>query len=332
MPILNAQPLKTLRIICMLSVLLAVFAATTAFAADSYPSRPIRLIVPYPPGGGPDVVGRLLTPDLSKRLGVQVIVENRAGGGAIIGTEMVANAKPDGYTLLIATGSFTTNPVLQKLPFDPIKSFTPVVRIGTGPNALVVNPDLPAKTVKELIALCKQKPGELIFGSAGSGGTPHMSIELFKIMANVDFKIVQFKGGGPSLIDLLGGHSHAVIGSVAQSMGYIKSGKLRCLGTGGATRSVMLPDVPTIAEAGVPGYEAGNWWAIMAPAGTPAPIVQKLTEVFKAVLSVEETKKLLLNSGAEPDFMGPSELGSFIERELVRWADVVKKANIKLEE
>jgi tripartite-type tricarboxylate transporter receptor subunit TctC len=226
---LKSQSLEAVTMMWLLFLLLAVFTAATAFAADPYPSRPLRLIVPYPPGGGPDVVGRLLSPDLSKQLGQQVIVENRAGGGAIIGTELVAKSAPDGYTLLVASGSHTTNPALQKLPFDPIKSFTPVVRIGVGPNALVVNPKLPAKTVKELIALCKQKPGELIFGSAGTGGTPHMSIELFKLMAGVDFKIIQFKGGGPSLIDLMGGHSHAVIGSLAQSMAYIKSGQLRCL-------------------------------------------------------------------------------------------------------
>ncbi|MFH1038291.1 MAG: tripartite tricarboxylate transporter substrate binding protein [PVC group bacterium] len=333
MTTIKVHPSKTVGIMVTLSLILAAFTATTVLAADAYPSRPIRLIVPFPPGGGVDVVARLISPDLSKRLGEQVIVENRPGGGSITGTEMVANAKPDGYTLLVASGVHTTNPVLQKLPFDPIKSFTPVVRIGVGPNALVVNPNLPAKTVKELIALCKQKPGEIIFGSAGLGGTPHMTIELFKLMAGVDFKIIQFKGGGPALIDLMGGHSHAVIGSLAQAIGYIKSGKLRCLGTGGVTRSPMLPDVPTIAEAGdLPGYEAGNWWAIMAPAGTPAPIVQKLTEVFKEVLSVEETKKRLLNSGAEPGFLGPAELGTFITGELARWADVVKRANIKLEQ
>ena len=326
----NTQLSRIVRVLFALCVVIAI--SSPLFAADSYPTRPIRFIIPYPPGGGPDVVGRLLAPELSKEFGQQAVMENRPGGGAIVGTELVAKSAPDGYTVLIATGSFTTNPVLQKLPFDTVKDFTPIVRIGVGPNALVVNPNLPAKTIKELIALCKQKPGELIFGSAGIGGTPHMSIELFKLMTGADFKIIQFKGGGPSLIDLMGGHSHAVIGSLAQSMGYIKSGKLRCLGNGTAERSIMLPDAPTIAEAGVPGYEAGNWWAIMAPAGTPAPVVQKLTQAYKTVLSDGEVQKRLLNSGAEPNFMDASKLGPFIERELARWDMVVKKANIKLEQ
>ncbi len=317
-------------------MLLAVFILfglpAAVLAADSYPSRPVRFIVPFPPGGGVDVVGRLAAAELYKHLGKQAIVENRPGGGSIVGTEYVAKSAPDGYTLLVASGVYTTSPLLQKLTYDPIKSFIPVVRIGVGPNVLVVNPNLPAKTVKELLALCKEKPGQLIFGSSGVGGNPHMSIELFKLMAGVDFKIVHFRGGGPALIDLMGGHSHAVIGSLAQAMGHIKSGKLRCLGTGGAQRSAGLPDAPTIAEAGVPGYEAGNWWAIMAPAGTPAPVVQKLTQVFKTVLSDGEVQKRLMNIGAEPNFMDASELGPFIDRELARWAEVIKKANIKLEE
>jgi len=329
---LKKRLFKTLGILLVVSVLFAFSPTVAVFAGEPYPSRPVRLIVPFPPGGGVDVVARLAAADLYKHLGQQVIVENRGGGGSIIGTEYVAKSKPDGYTLLVASGVFTTAPALRKLPYDPIKSFTPVVRIGVGPNTLVVNPNLPAKTVKELLAMCKEKPGKLIFGSSGAGGNPHMSIELFKLMAGVDFKIIHYKGGGPSLIELMGGHIHAVIGSLAQAMGYIKSGKLRCLGNGTAERSLMLPDVPTIAEAGVPGYEAGNWWAIMAPAGTPAPVVQKLTQAYKTVLSDGEVQKRLLNSGAEPNFMDASKLGPFIERELARWDEVVKKANIKLEQ
>jgi tripartite-type tricarboxylate transporter receptor subunit TctC len=323
------QPFKILGILITFAILLA-FSTAVAMAA-SYPDKPVRLIIAMAAGGGSDIVGRLIATKLSERLGKQVVVENRGGAGTIIGTEIVAKADPDGYTLLLGSNAFTTSPAFQKLPYDPIKSFTPIARVGNGPTALVVHPSVQANSVKELIALAKQRPGQLIFGCSGVGAIIHMSTELFKIMADIDFKIVQFKGGGPTMTDLLGGHHHALFGSLIQVLPHIKSGKFRVLGTGGVKRSVILPDVPTIAEA-LPGYESTIWWGILAPAGTPAPIIDRLNKELKAILASDEVKKLLLNEGAEANYLGTTEFGQFIESEIVKWARVIKKAKIKLEE
>jgi len=301
-------------------------------AADTYPSRPVRLIIPWPPGGSNDLVGRQIAAKLSERLGKQVVVDNRGGAGGVIGTEAAAKADPDGYTLMIAAAHHTVYaPLNDNLPFDPIKSFVPIARVGSGPNVLVVHPGVPANSVKELIALAKSKPGQLIFVSSGVGGSLHMGAELFKIIADIDYKIVQFKGGGPAMTDLLGGHSQAFICSLIAAQPHIKSGKLKALGTGGVKRSAILPDVPTIAEAGVPGYETINWWGVLAPAGTPAPIIARLDNEIKAILATDEVKQRFLKDGVETDYLGSAEFGKFLERETANWTRVVKKANIKLE-
>ncbi len=327
----NLQLFKNLGVLLALSALFAVTTATAVLAADAYPSKPIRLIIPFPPGGSNDIVGRLIAAKLSERLGKQVVVDNRGGAGGVLGTEMASKAEPDGYTLLIASAAYAFNPALYKLPFDPVKSFTPIAKLGSGPNSLTVHPSLPANTVKELLAFMKSKPGQLICGSAGIGSFQHMGTELFKMMAGVDFKIVQFKGGGPAMIDQLGGHSQLSFGSLIQTLPHIKSGKFRILGTGGKKRSSILPDVPTIAEAGVPGYEATNWWGILAPAGTPVPVVDRLNKEIKTLLSSADVQKLFLNEGADVDYMAPAEFGPFIEREITKWSKVVKEANIKVE-
>ena len=223
-------------------------------------------------------------------------------------------------------------PLHDKLPFDPIKSFAPIARVGSNSNVLVVHPSVPANSVKELVALAKAKPGQLLFASVGVGASLHMSMELFKIVADVDYKIVQFKGGGPALTDLIGGHSHASISTLISVLPHIKSGKVRALGTGGEKRNPGLPDVPTIAEAGVPGYESIQWWGILAPAGTPAPIVARLSSEIKAILSSDDMKERFLKDGVEVDYLGPTEFGKFLEKEQAEWTRVVKKANIKLEE
>ena len=313
-------------------MLFAVLAVSTSVpAAVPYPSRPVRLIVPMSAGGGTDIIARLITAKLSERLGKHVVVDNRGGGGGIIGTQMAAQAEPDGHTLVIINATNTIKPALQKLPYDLLKSFTPVARVGSSIHVLVVHPSVPANSVKEFIALAKQKPGELIFASLGVGSIGHMEIELFKIMADIDFKIVQFKGAGPAVIDLLGGHSHALIGSIASSLPHIKSGRLRALGTGGVKRSVVLPDVPTIAEAGVPGYQAISWFGILAPAGTPAPVVDMLNKELKEILTLDEVRKVMLSAGLGADYLGPAEFGKFVKREMAQWAGVIKKANIKIE-
>ncbi len=328
----TSKQIKTLGMLLALLLALALPAASVSSAADVYPNKPLRFIIPWVPGGSNDFVGRVIATKLSERLGQAVVVDNRGGAAGMIGTEIASRATPDGYTVVIAAAHHTLfAPLHAKLYFDPIKSFTPIARVGSGPNVLVVHPSLPANSVKELIALAKQKPGQLLFSCNGVGGSLHMGVELFKTMAGVDLTIVQFKGGGPAMIDLLGGHSQGFISSLIAAMPHIKSGKLRALGTGGAKRSSVLPDVPTIAEAGLPGYTSINWWGILAPAGTPAPIVTRLSNELKAIVAMDDVKKRFLNDGIEADHMGPAEFGAFLEEEQANWARIVKKANIKLE-
>lgn len=319
-----------LLLLCALS-LAGAGAASAATPAEGYPSKAVRIIVPFPPGGGSDVFGRMIASSLSERLGQQVIVDNRGGAGGIIGTELAAKSPPDGYTTALVAGSFTIYPALVKLRFDPVKSFTPVARLSTGPNSLVVHPSVPARSVKELIALAKRHPGQLMFGTAGIAGTPHLSTELFRIMAGIDILVVHYKGGGPSIVDLLGGHIHALIGSLIQTMPHIKSGKFRILGTSGARRSAMLPDVPTIAESGLPGYETSVWFGLMAPEGTPPQAIERLNREIKVILESDETRKRFLIEGVEPDYLNPADFAAFINREMRSWAQVVKQANIKLD-
>jgi tripartite-type tricarboxylate transporter receptor subunit TctC len=276
-------------------------------------------------------VGRLIAIKLSERLGKQVVVENR-GGSTIIGTEMVAKANPDGYTLLFTGASHTTSPALEKVPYDPIKSFVPVANVGNTPHAMVVHPGFPAKSVKELIALAKQKPGEIIWATGGLASSPHMATERFQIMADIKFKVVHFKGAGPALVDVLGGHSNGMISSLAGLIHHIQAGKLRAIGTSGKTRCFLLPDVPTIDEGGLPGYVTITWKGLLAPAGTPAPIITRLANEIEAAVATDEVKNMLAQEGATPAYLGPAEFRLFLEEDLRTWADVVKKANIKLEE
>jgi tripartite-type tricarboxylate transporter receptor subunit TctC len=309
-----------------------LLALTTAAAAQDYPTKPVRLIIPFPPGGSNDVVGRLIATHLSERLGKQVVVDNRAAGaGGVVGTEIAANAPNDGYTLLIISIAHTVNPWLYKLPYDPIKAFTPVAILASGSNVLVVNPQLPVNSVKDLLAAAKEKPGQLQYASAGVGSFQHLGGELFKLTAGVDLLHVPFKGGGPAMVDVVGGHTKIMFSSLVQTTPHIRSGKLRALGTGGAARNPVLPDVPTIAEAGVPGYEAVNWWGIVAPAGTPAAIVEKLHREVGAVQDSEQVKKHFASEGAQIVQMSSAEFGAFMEKEMKKWERVVKEGGIKSE-
>ena len=300
-------------------------------AAQTYPSKAVRLIIPFPPGGSNDIVGRFIATKLTERLGKQVVADNRGGAGGVIGTEAAAKSDPDGHTLLVISSAYAINTSLYNLPYDPAKAFAPVTKLGTGPNVFAVHPGVPVKSVKEFIALAKGKPGQLNFASAGIGSFQHLGSELFKSLTGVDVGIIQFKGGGPAMIDVIGGHTHAALGSLIQFMPHIKSGKVKALGTGGAKRSVTLPDVPTIAEAGVAGYEANNWWGILAPAGTPRPIIDRLNKEISAILSSPETQKVFGDQGAEVDKLGPAEFGPYIVAETAKWGKVIKEANIKAE-
>jgi tripartite-type tricarboxylate transporter receptor subunit TctC len=313
-------------------MLVFAFALCSGMAtAQIYPSKPVRLIIPFPPGGSNDIVGRFIATKLTERLGKQVVADNRGGAGGVIGTEAAAKSDPDGYTLLVISSAYAINTSLYKLPYDPVKAFSPVAKVGTGPNVFAIHPGVPVNSVKEFIALAKEKPGQLNFAAAGVGSFQHLGSELFKSMAKVDVGIVQFKGGGPAMIDVIGGHTHAALGSLIQFMPHIKSGKVKALGTGGAKRSVSLPDVPTIAEAGVAGYEANNWWGILAPAGTPRPIIDQLYKEISGILSSAETHKVFGDQGAEVDKLGPVEFGPYIVAETAKWGKVIRESNIKAE-
>jgi tripartite-type tricarboxylate transporter receptor subunit TctC len=304
-------------------------ALTTVAAAQDYPTKPIRLIIPFPPGGSNDVVGRLIATKLGEQLGKQVVVDNRGGAGGTIGTELAANAPNDGYTLQIISIAHATNPWLYKLPYDPIKSFAPISILASGPNVLAINPSLPVNSVKELVALAKQKPGELQYASAGVGSFQHLGGELFKLEAGVNILHVPFKGGGPSMIDVIGGHTKLMFSSLVQTTPHIRSGKLKALGVGGTKRNPVLPDVPTIAEAGVPTYEAVNWWGLVAPAGTPAPIIERLHKAVQDVQGSADVQQKFASEGAEIVRMSPAEFGAFMQKEMNRWGRVVKEAGIK---
>ena len=310
-----------------------VLLVGSAVALAQYPLKPIRLIVPFPPGGSNDIVARQIGHELTGRLGQQVIVDNRGGAGGMIGTEAAANSKPDGYTLLVISVAYAYNPAMYKsmLKYDPEKSFVPVSILGRGPNAFTVHPQLPVKTVKELIALAKSKPGALNYASAGVGSFQHLSSEMFNVLAGVKIVHVPFKGGGPAMADVIAGNTQLCVGSAIQVIPHVRSGRLRALATGGAKRVPAMPDVPTVMESGLPGYEANNWWGILAPAGTPDDIVSKLHAEIAPVLKSEEVRKRFEAEGAETVIMSPGEFGKYIRTETARWSKVVREANIKPE-
>ena len=313
------------------AILLFVSSAPVP-AAEDYPSRPIRIIVPFAPGGGTDMVARVIAPKLSERLGgTTVIVDNRGGAGAIIGTAIAAKATPDGYTLLVCDTAHTIQPVLQKLEYDPIKSFSLIASLVNGDNMLVSPASLPAKTVQEFVALAKQKPGQLVAGTAGAGSSGHMALELFRVMAGIDLIMAHYKGAGAATIDLLGGTVHLSNVTIQAAVPHLKSGRLRALGVGGLKRSELLPDVPTVSESGVTGYLSTGWRGLIGPAGMPAPITARLTREVKAILNADDVKKLFLSNAMEIDYRDPKEFAVFIADEIKRWSDVVRKTNISLE-
>jgi len=304
-------------------------AFTTVAAAQDYPTKAVRIIVPFAPGGFNDIVARIVATQLTQRMGKQFVVDNRAGAGSVVGTELAANAPKDGYTLLIASLALTINPWFHKLSYDPIKSFTPVAILATAPNVIAVQPELPAKSVKDLIALARKQPGKLQYASAGIGSFMHMGPELFKQMAKVDILHVPFRGAGPALIDVAGGNTHMSFASLPSAMVHFRSGKLRPIAVGGTNRTPALPDVPTVAESGLPGYAASNWIGIVAPAGTPAAIVAKLHKELSAIQDSPELKKQFAHEATEVVRMSSAEYGKFIASETVKWGRVVKEGGIK---
>ncbi|MEI7673348.1 MAG: tripartite tricarboxylate transporter substrate binding protein [Deltaproteobacteria bacterium] len=321
---------RSLRIIGAV-ILFALFLplATAVAAEEAYPTKPVRLIIPFPPGGTNDILGRLLGTKLSERLGKQFIADNRSGAGGLLGMEVAAKSQPDGYTLLIIPATYTVQLALYKTPFKS-SDLIPVAGLGSGPLMLATNPAVPANSLKELIALAKKQPGKLICAVGGVGTSTHVGSELFKSMAGIDVEIVQFKGGNPAMIDVMGGHSQMTLGPIMTLMPQIKAGKLRAMGVSGKKRTPILPDVPAIAEV-VPQFEVNNWWGIVAPKGTPKPIIDRLNKELAVVLGMPDVKKLFETQGAEAGLTSPAEFGALIESEIHKWGDVIKRYNIQAE-
>ncbi|GKS86417.1 tripartite tricarboxylate transporter substrate binding protein [Acidovorax sp. SUPP1855] len=310
----------------------ATAAVPTAFA-QAFPNKPITIIVPFAAGGTTDILARVIGQGLSAELGQSVVVDNRAGAGGNIGGQMAARAPADGYTLFMGTvGTHAINAALyKKMPFDPVKDFAPLTRVANVPNLLVANPNQPYKTVQELIAYAKANPGKVNFGSSGSGSSIHLSGELFKSMAKVDMQHVPYKGSAPAVTDLLGNQIGIMFDNMPSAIQHVRSGKLRPIAVTTAKRSPELPDVPTIAEAGVSGYEATSWFGMFAPAGTPAPIVAQLNKALVKVLSQPETKKKLADQGAEPVSETPEQFAAFIQAESAKWGKVVKESGASVD-
>ena len=301
--------------------------------AQQYPSRPVRVILGVPAGGTPDVLARTVTPAMSELLGQQLVMDNRGGAGGRIGAELAAHAAPDGYTLLMTSpGALTIAPhIMKKLPYDALKDFAPVSLIATGPFLLIVHPSVPAKAVRDIITLGKAQPGKLNYSSAGSGTPNHMAMELFKSVAGVDFTHVPYKGAPLAVTDLLAGRVSLTLNSIGPVLAHIKAGRLRALGIAGAKRSPALPEVPTISESGVPGYESGSWMGLLAPAKTPPKILARLNAVAVKVVHSPEAQARLLGLGAVPVGNSPSEFAARIRREWEQSAKVVKTAGVRIE-
>jgi tripartite-type tricarboxylate transporter receptor subunit TctC len=314
------------------AVAAAAFALPVLADAQSYPARPVRLLVPFPPGGSVDVVARALTPRLSERLGQQVVIENRSGASGSIGTEIVAHARPDGYTLLINTIPFVSNAYLYgQVPYDPFTDFLPVSWLCSSPATLVVNPSVPARSVRELLKLAKSRPGALNYSAAGAGTNPHLAGELFNVLGGVDMVAIQYKGGGPSLLAALGGEVGITFPNISEAIPHAKAGRLFVLGVTGSKRSAALPDVPTIAEAGVPGYEFSTWHGVLAPKGTPAAIVSLLNAKLKESLTAPDLAHFFEQMGFEIVASTPEEFAAHLRRESEKWGKVIKERHIRAE-
>lgn len=325
----KAVALKILGVLALASCALSLAHAQNA----PYPAKPIRMIVPFPPAGPTDVVARIIGQKLSERWGQQVLVENRAGAGGTIGAELVARAAPDGYTLVMgSTANMAVNVTLiDKLSYDPVKDFAPVNLAAITPNLLVVNPAMPAKSVREFIALAKAKPGSINYASGGSGTPSHLAAELFKTMSGVQMNHVPYKGSIPALTDIMGGQVSLMFDSMASALPLVKSGKLRALAQTGARRSSAAPEIPTIAESGLPGYDVAGWFGILAPAGTPRDIVMKLSGEITQILNLPDVKERYALLGAEPGPGNPEEFGRFITAEIAKWAKVIRDSGTKAE-
>lgn len=316
--------------IFLIATLVAGIALATVAHAQGYPSRPIRLIVPFSPGGTSDIVGRLVGARLSDELGQTLVIDNRGGAGSTLGTNLAARAPADGHTIIINHVGLAINETLYPdLPYDALKDLAAVARVGDTPNAVVVNNALPAKSMKEFIALAKQQPGKLDYGSGGVGSSGHLSVALLEHVAGVTFNHIPYKGGGPSITATIAGQVHFAIPTLPTAVNHVKAGRVQLLAVTGAKRSPAVPDVPTVAEAGVPGYEFITWYGIFTPAGTPKVIIDRLNQAVVKALGTSDLRQKLSQQGLEPQSSTPEELGKTLRTDIVKWAKIIKSAGIR---
>ncbi|MSQ73847.1 MAG: tripartite tricarboxylate transporter substrate binding protein [Betaproteobacteria bacterium] len=321
--------MRLLRTLCT-AILAAAVACPCSVAGQEYPAKPIRLIVPFPPGGGTDILARLVGQRLTESLGRTVIVDNRPGAGGNLGAELAAKASPDGYSLLMVSASYAVNATLYKLAFDPLRDLAPVTLVANVPFALVANPALPAATIKELVALAQARPGEINYASSGNGSAPHLAGELFTMMTHTRMVHVPYKGGAPALTDVLGGQVQLLVSTAVQALPFIKSGRLKALGICGRSRSAVLPAVPTIDESGVPGYDISNWFGILAPRQTPVAIVARLNREILRQLQSDDLKARFATDGAEAAGSSAADFERVIRADIDKFARIVKAAGIRI--
>jgi tripartite-type tricarboxylate transporter receptor subunit TctC len=300
-------------------------------SAQNYPAKPIRFIVPFAPGGGNDILGRVVAQKLNDAFGVPVVVDNRGGAGGTIGTDLTAKAPPDGYTMLINNVSLAVNVTLYpKLPYDTLKDLEPVTLVGRQPNILVVHPALPAKSVRELLALARAKPGHITFGSGGTGSSSHLATELLKVMAKLDLVHVPYKGMGPALIDLLAGQTQMIMATMASALPFVRSGKLRALAVTPASRAAVVPEVPTMIEAGVEGFEYSTWYGLLVPAGTPRPVIDRIQGEMGKLLAAPDVRERFGSQGVDPAATTPQEFKAYLKSEVAKWAVVIKASGARV--
>lgn len=321
---------KTLRALLLASLSITAASTVYAQALENYPTRPVTIVVPFPPGGGTDVGARLVAQKLSLKWGQPVIVENRGGAAGRLGADVVAKAKPDGYTLLVGNvGTQSVNPALyKKMPYDPDKAFAPIGMIAELPLVMLVTPALPWQNVKDVVEAAKKEPGKITFASSGAGGAPHLAGEIFQQASGTKMLHIAYKGGGPAALDLMAGHVNIYFGTVLESVGHVKSGKLKGLGVTSASRSPALPELPTIAESGYAGFDTGSWIGMLAPAGTPAAIVNKVSADLREVLALPDTKNTLITQGATPWPMTPEQFAARINSDRQRYGKIIEENNL----
>jgi tripartite-type tricarboxylate transporter receptor subunit TctC len=310
-------------------VLAAACALAWSAHGQNYPTKSIRLIVPFAPGGGTDLIGRIVAQQMAEALGQQFVVDNRGGAGSVLGSDLASKAPPDGYTLLLGNISLAFNASLyRKLPFDAVRDLAPVSLVAVQPNILVINPGVPAKTLKEFVELARSQPGKLTYASAGTGSGTHLAMELLKLQLKLDIVHVPYKGTGPALTDVIGGQVSSMLSTFASALPHVRTGRLRALGVTGKARSQATPDVPTLIEAGVPDYEYSTWYGLLAPRGTPTVVVSKLAKTAGTILVSEDAKRKFEAQGVEPLVNTPAEFAAYLKSETTKWARVVNEAKI----